>query len=169
MYLSGMGGYDFQIRAIRQEDNVFLAGMIRQVLGEFGLCKPGTVATDPTTDNLYVHFQDPGSAYFVAETENTIIGGAGIHQLDGGNDGICELQKMYLLPNARGKGTGSRLMKKCLQFAREQGYEQCYLESMTELKDALHLYEKTGFQYLKGPLGNTGHHACGVWMIKSLL
>ncbi len=158
----------FRIRLIQEDDNRTLAQTIRTVLAEYGICRQGTVATDPATDNLFSLYQDPGSTYFIVEVDKHIAGGAGIHKLDGNETGICELQKMYLLPAARGKGIGSLLMKKCLQFAKEQGYAQCYLETMPELKAAIRLYEKTGFHYLRRPVGNTGHYACGIWMTKEL-
>lgn len=168
LYLSIMKNDNFHIRTIQKNDNGMLAKTIRTVLSEYGICKAGTVATDPATDNLFTTYQETQSTYFVVESENNILGGAGIHRLEGNDRGVCELQKMYLLPVARGKGTGRLLIEKCLQFAREQGYKQCYLETMPELKDAIRLYEKTGFQYLDSALGDTGHYACGIWMLKDL-
>ena len=37
---------------------------------------------------------------------------------------------------------------------------------MPELKQALSVYEKFGFEYLKGPMGNSGHTGCSLWMLK---
>jgi putative acetyltransferase len=163
-----MKNNDFHIRTIQNNDNMMLAKTTRTVLSEYGICEAGTVATDPATDDLFTTYQETKSTYFVVESGNNILGGAGIHRLEGNDTSVCELQKMYLLPVARGKGIGSLLMEKCLQFAREQGYKQCYLETMPELKDAIHLYEKTGFYYLERHSGNTGHYACGIWMLKDL-
>jgi putative acetyltransferase len=82
--------------------------------------------------------------------------------------GTCELAKMYLVPEVRGKGLGKRLINECLQFAKDQGFEKVYLETMPELRSALIVYEKTGFQYLPGPLGNSGHFGCSLWMLRNL-
>jgi putative acetyltransferase len=60
------------------------------------------------------------------------------------------------------------LISKCLDFAKGFGYKQVYIETMPELKKAVSVYEKFGFEYLNGPLGNTGHYGCDVWMLKSL-
>ena len=60
------------------------------------------------------------------------------------------------------------LIEKCLEFARSAGYKKVYLESMPELRQALKVYEKFGFTYLKGPMGNSGHTGCSLWMIKEL-
>ncbi|RYY95703.1 MAG: GNAT family N-acetyltransferase, partial [Chitinophagaceae bacterium] len=127
---------------------------------------PGTVYYDDSTDHLYELFRAPGSAYFVAEQEGRILGGGGIYPTDGLPDGTCELVKMYLLPEARGTGLGSRLIQASLDFAATAGYTQVYLESMPELRNALSAYARFGFRYLDAPLGNSGHHGCGLWMLR---
>lgn len=156
------------IRAIEPGDNAGLASVVRNTLAEFGLDKPGTVYYDDSTDHLYELFQTPASTYFVAEVNEQLAGGAGIFPSNGLPPETCELVKMYLVPSVRGMGLGGLLIEKCLAFAKAAGYEQVYLETMPELKKALHVYERFGFQYLDGPLGNTGHFGCDVWMLKQV-
>ncbi|WP_163362824.1 GNAT family N-acetyltransferase, partial [Escherichia coli] len=72
---------------------------------EFGANKPGTVFYDDTTDHLYELFQSaPLSAYYVAEKNGELIGGAGIFPTEGLPANTCELVKMYLHKSARGMG-----------------------------------------------------------------
>lgn len=156
------------IRSIRKEDNAEIAHIIRAVLAEFKADKPGTVYYDPTTDDLYTLFSLPGAAYWILEVGGNIVGGAGVYPTSGLPDGCCELVKLYLLAQARSKGYGKLLIEKCFDTAREFGYAQMYLETMPELKMAMGLYEKCGFKYLKGPLGNSGHFGCDLWMLKEL-
>jgi putative acetyltransferase len=156
------------IRPIQPADNAALATIIRNTLTEFGANHPGTVYYDTTTDALYELFRAPGSAYFVAELSGRIVGGGGIYPTDGLPADTCELVKMYLLPEARGTGLGRALIEKNLAFAKESGYKNVYLETMPELKQALKTYAKFGFNYLKGPMGNSGHTGCSLWMMKSL-
>lgn len=157
------------IRTIQQEDNAALAKIIRNALAEFGANKPGTVYYDPTTDHLFEVFNaTPNSIYFIAEKNGEMIGGAGIYPTENLPDATCELVKMYLKPEARGFGLGRTLIEKCLLAAKDMGYKQVYLESMPELKKALSVYEKFGFEYLKGPMGNSGHIGCDLWMLKVL-
>ena len=156
------------IRPIQPNDNVELATIVRAALKEFGANKPGTVYYDPTTDALFELFQKGGAAYFVAESSTTILGGGGIYPSDGLPHGTGELVKMYLRPEARGIGLGKLLIRKSLQAAQQMGYTQVYIESMPELAQALHTYEKFGFRYLDGPLGNTGHFGCDRWMLRPL-
>ncbi|PWT71813.1 MAG: GNAT family N-acetyltransferase [Bacteroidetes bacterium] len=153
------------IRKIQPSDNEALAEIVRSVLAEFGANKPGTVFYDPTTDHLYELFQEKNSRYFVAETDGTILGGAGIFPSPGLDVDTCELVKMYLLPAVRGIGLGRSLIQKCIEFAKSRGFRHIYIETMPELKKAMEVYEKFGFHYLKGPLGNTGHFGCEIWMM----
>lgn len=156
------------IRDIQQTDNPLLAVIVRDTLAEFGANHPNTVYYDPTTDTLYEVFRHPRSAYFVAELDGEVVGGGGIFPTDGLADDTCELVKMYLLPKARGIGLGRTLIEKCIETAGEKGYKKIYLESMPELKQALQVYEKFGFKYLPGPMGNSGHTGCSLWMMKEL-
>ena len=157
------------IRFIQPADNAALAAIIRDSLAEFGANKPGTVFFDPTTDALYELFQQPGSFYLVAEEAGHLLGGAGIFPSAGLPEGVCELVKMYLHKAARGKGLGRLLINECLEKARQLGYKKVYLETMPELSKAVSVYEKFGFSYLTGPMGDTGHFGCDVWMIKELI
>jgi putative acetyltransferase len=151
-------------RLIQPEDNRELAAVIRGALEDFGVNKPGTVYTDPTTDALYELFQTPGSGYWVALDENRIIGGCGIFPTTGLPTGYGELVKLYLHRDYRGKGIGKQLLLKSFDLARELGYTQLYLESLPELNEAVHLYERVGFQQIPCRMGESGHFACDLWM-----
>ncbi len=157
------------IRPIAPEDNIAIANIIRTALTEFGANKPGTVYFDDTTDHLFELFNTSSlSAYFVAVQDNTIVGGAGIYPTDGLPSDTCELVKMYLSKNVRGLGLGRKMIDHCLSVANEKGFKQVYLETMPELNKAVKVYEKFGFSYLNGPMGNSGHNGCDLWMLKQL-
>jgi putative acetyltransferase len=159
---------DFKIRNISANDNRALAKIVKDTLAEFGANHPNTVYFDPTTDRLFELFQVPGAVYNVAEMDGEIVGGSGIYPTEGLPEGTCELVKMYLIPEARGVGLGKLLIEKCLEQAKNFGYKQVYLESMPELRQALKVYEKFGFKYLKGPMGNSGHTGCSLWMLRDV-
>ncbi|HVX51860.1 MAG TPA: GNAT family N-acetyltransferase [Chitinophagaceae bacterium] len=156
------------IREIQEEDNKQLAGVIRATLAEFKANKPGTVYYDPTTDDLYSLFRKPASIYFTALYGGNIAGGAGVYPTEALPQGCCELVKLYLAPEARGIGAGKALIEKCFEAAKVLGYTSMYLETMPELNTAVGLYEKMGFTRLTGPLGNSGHFGCDLWMLKQL-
>jgi putative acetyltransferase len=137
-------------------------------LEEFNSAIEGTAYTEKETDDLYNAYTNDQSIYYVAVLHNEVIGGCGINSLKGGNSEICELQKMYLSPKARGLKFGEKLLVKCLDFARDAGFKKSYLETFPNMESAIKLYEKNGFNKINHSLGNTCHYSCNVWMLKDL-
>ena len=157
-----------KIREIQQQDNQQVKKVIQDVLVEMGVPKVGTAYEDKALEDMTAEYKADRKAYFVIEENNSIIGCCGIGPLPGFETEVCELQKMYFLPQARGKGFGTQMMDTCLKYAKNQNYKKCYIETLPYMKDACKLYKKTGFEELEKPLGNTGHYNCTVWMIKDL-
>ena len=153
------------IRKIEKKDNAAVAQLIRSVFDELNIPKVGTAYEDPYLDLMFEEYNKPRSVYFVVEHEGKIKGVAGIAPLENEAPSICELQKMYFLPIARGKGQGSAMMQTCLDFAKRAGYQQVYLETMPNMLDAQKMYQKFGFTYIDAPMGCTGHTSCPVWML----
>lgn len=156
------------IREIQPEDNAQIRTVIRRVLEDFGVPKVGTAYADEALNDMYNVYAVPRASYFVIDDHGKITGGGGIAQLENYEGNVCELQKMYFLEAARGKGLGRKMIDLCLEKAREYGYEKCYLETMTYMKAAQQLYMTSGFTYIDAPMGNTGHYSCPVWMLKDL-
>jgi putative acetyltransferase len=159
---------NLNIRNIELQDNEAIAKVIRAALTEFGANKPGTVYYDHTTDHLFELFQTPGSVYYIAEMDGEVLGGCGIFPTEGLPTATCELVKLYLNKSARGTGLGKQLLLQSMEWAKQNGYQQVYLESMPELSKAVSIYENVGFTRLHQPLGNSGHCGCDIWMIKQL-
>ena len=159
---------NYIIREIEPKDNLKIAAVIRNVFEELDAPKVGTAYADPHLNTLFEVYQKDNEIYFVVEKDEIILGGCGIGNLVDAEIKICELQKMYLAKEARGKGIAKELMQKCLIFAKQVGYDKCYIETLPFMKDAQKLYVKSGFTYIDGPLGATGHTTCDVFMIKDL-
>lgn len=157
----------FKIREIQPTDNEEVAMVVRKVLVEMGVPKVGTAYADKSLDDMFGYYDKPGMQYYVVEEKGKIIGCAGIGPLSLEEE-ICELQKMYFLPAARGRGIGAEMIQRCLHFAKTAGYKKCYLETMPYMVHAQKLYARTGFTPLEKPMGDTGHYNCSVWMIKDL-
>jgi putative acetyltransferase len=156
-------------RPIRPEDDAAVAAIIRQVMPEFGADGPGFAIHDPEVDHMAAAYSVPGAAYFVVVDESgRVVGGAGIAALEGGDPGVCELRKMYFLPETRGKGLGEAMLRHCLGVAKQLGYRTCYLETLSGMDQAIHLYKKVGFKPLCSPLGRTGHGGCDHWFAREL-
>jgi putative acetyltransferase len=159
---------DFNIREIQSKDNPKIAKAIRTVLIEYGVPKVGTAYADKILDTLSEAYTAMNSIYFIVEKDGEIYGGAGIKQLENYEGNVCELQKMYFMPEARGIGLGTKMMNICLQKAKEFGFEQCYLETLPYMVEARKLYRKVGFKDLDARMGDTGHYSCNLWMLKDL-
>ena len=156
------------IREIQPVDNSEVACVIRKILVDLGVPKVGTAYVDKALDHMFENYNVPRATYFVIEDKGQIIGCAGVAQLENYSGNVCELQKMYFLEQARGRGLGTKMMQICLDRAKEYGFEQCYLETMPFMKAAQKLYLKSGFEYIDKPMGDTGHFSCPVWMLKQL-
>lgn len=156
------------IRRIQQEDNHIIELIIRKVMSEFNTDPTTNILGDPTLPRMHETYLEHGAVYFVVELDGKIVGGCGIRQLDGSIENICELQRMFLLPEARGMGIAKELINLCINKAREYSYDQIYLETLSEMHNAIRLYTNTGFIKIDAALGATGHGGCNVHMILDL-
>lgn len=156
------------IREIQLKDNLFIEVIMTDCFNEFGLPTVGSSLEDYDVKHMYEGFQSNRAIYYVVEDNGNVLGGGGVKQLKGAAQDTCELQKMYFKPDARGKGFGKKIFDLCIKAAKDFGFKFCYLESASQLKSAIRLYKKNGFEHLDKPLGNTGHIICGVYMLKEL-
>jgi len=156
-----------EIRLVKKEDNLKLAKIIREVLTEFDANLKGTAFYDKETDAISESYLNDKAAYYVALVNNKLVGGGGISLLHKDYPKICELQKMYLLPEARGLNIGDKLIEACFKFAQTQGFTSCYLETFETMKRAHAFYLKKGFDFIEKPLIKSCHTACHIYMYKS--
>ncbi|MBE6663111.1 MAG: GNAT family N-acetyltransferase [Ruminococcaceae bacterium] len=155
----------YTIREIEKKDNKSVEIVIRTCLIEFGANHDGTAWSDPDLGRFSEIYNSQGNKYWVAEDETgKIVGGTGIGYL---TDEICELQKMYCLPDARGTGVANRLMEAALEYAKKY-YKKCYLETLDNMTRAQRFYEKYGFYRVDKPVVITEHYACEVKYLKEL-
>lgn len=169
------------LRALTPADNAPAANVIRTVMPEFGCVGEGYSINDPELEDMYATYSADRSAFFVLEQEvggpagakvgtsgAVVVGVGGYAPLTGGDGTVCELRKMYLLPEARGFGGGRLILDACLAGARADGFERMYLETVTAMTTARAVYEKYGFEFLEWPLGATGHSGCDLFMVRDL-
>ena len=155
----------YTIRPIEKRDNAGVEHVIRACLIEFGANHEGTAWADPDLGRFSEIYCTPGNRYWVAEDENgEIVGGTGIGRL---TDTVCELQKMYCLPQARGTGLAGELLALALDYARDY-YRQCYLETLDNMTAARRFYAKNGFVPATQVPVETAHFACQVRLIRDL-
>jgi putative acetyltransferase len=163
------------IRETQYKDNESIAKVIRDIFHELDAPKVGTAYADPILDTLYEVYQQPRSIYYIVENDGKVVGGCGVAPLEmlkpvqHDSIKVCELQKMYFAPEIRGTGYAEKIIEKCLEFAKTQDFQICYLETLSFMTTAQKLYKRIGFENIDGPMGNTGHNSCEVWMTKKLV
>jgi len=152
----------FLVRPIEARDDAAVRHIIETVMPQFGAGGAGFAIHDAEVKAMFSAYQIPRASYFVVERDGVVAGGAGIAALagTGAASEVCELRKMYFLPELRGIGAGSALMQACLDAARRYRYREVYLETLTGMDAAVKLYEHTGFKRLSAPMGATGHFGC---------
>ena len=139
-------------RIIEPKDDLILADIIRTNLKAYNMDIPGTVYFDDNLNHLSDYYlASPKRTYFIAlDDANNIIGGIGLAELDFIDD-TAELQKLYLIDAAKGQGLSYKLMALVERAAIDRGYKQIYLETHTNLKTAIHVYEKCGYKLIEKP------------------
>lgn len=156
------------IRLLELADVPAMLNIISESRAEYGIGKRGVELLEPADHALYSTYQRQRSLYFVALLEGEIVGGAGVAPLAGADPLTCELQRMYLRKDMRGRGIGRVLLSRCLAAARQFLYVRCYLETVAQMESALALYVRNGFIELKAPLGRTAHEHNDRWMVRPL-
>ena len=139
-----------EYRSLTAEYDAALAALIRTNLKSHHLDIPGTVYFDEGLDHLSEYYNHKGRSYFVLLDNQQLVGGIGLAGFEGFPD-CCELQKLYLDDSVKGRGLGYRLIEKEEQEARVLGYKRIYLETHTNLKVAIHTYERAGYIEINRP------------------
>lgn len=157
-----------RIRLIEPGDVPALLTIISESRAEYGVANRVAALLEPADRALYETYQRQRSLYFVAVLGGEIVGGAGIAPLAGSDPLTCELQRMYLRRDVRGRGIGNALLEQCLKAARQFLYVRCYLETINEMQEALEFYGRNGFRDLRAPIGASGHAHNDRWMVRPL-
>jgi putative acetyltransferase len=158
---------DLTLRRVRPEDDADLARIIRSGMAEFGICGAG-LDGDAEVASISSAYAPPRAAYFVVESSGRVLGGGGIGPIADQPEEICELRKMYLVPEARGLGAGRRLLETCLDFARQVGYRTCYLATLERMTRARRLYAGFGFDRADRELPGSAYLGCDTWYERKL-
>ncbi len=120
--------------------------VIFSVLKEYGL-QPDPGETDKDLNDLNQFYFSKGGYFEVCEIEGNIVGSWGLYHL---NEHSCELRKMYLKSNQRGKGLGTMMISRAIKKAHDLGFKRVELETASVLKEAIGLYQKYGFKPVTG-------------------
>ena len=90
-------------------------------------------------------FYPPTGRFYLAYDDADLAGVGCLKKLE---EGVGELQRMYVLPAWRGKGIGRAILKRLIDDARSLGYRRLRLESLEFLTAAHALYRSAGFHVI---------------------
>jgi GNAT superfamily N-acetyltransferase len=119
-----------------------VAAMVDEVSGMYGrIDVPGAPTATPED------FSPPGGAFVVVFDDGRAVAGGGLKRLDGE---ACEIKRMYVVPEARGRGLARVLLEALEDEARRLGYRIARLDTGAQQPAAQGMYERAGYQ----PIGN---------------
>jgi GNAT superfamily N-acetyltransferase len=98
--------------------------------------RPGSVTTP---DEMV----PPHGVFLVGYENGEPIAIGGLRPLD--DDGVCEIKRMYVVPNARSRGAGRALLAALEDAARGLGYQRARLDAGPEQRHSRALFAKTGY------------------------
>ena len=103
-------------------------------------------------------YAPPGGALFVAKAaDGKILGCVGLRAFD--DQGRCEMKRLYVLPEGRGKRVGSALVGRVIEAAAGAGYSEMLLDTLPTMTGAIKLYRAAGFEevpaYYETPIRET--------------
>ncbi len=112
-------------------------------------------ATFRRLDGFQNVYTTAGARFLVAKDqvrEGLCVGGVGIGPLQGlpPEEGVGEIRDLVLEEIYRGRGIGSRLLKRAIEEARKLGYRRLYLETTPQMHNARHLFIRFGFRPITG-------------------
>ncbi len=142
---------DFIIRPWEEGDRWIAAQVIQEVLAEYNLRWEPDDADREVLAVEQFYLQTQGE-FWVIEQNNQIVGTSGYYPInrDDFPGKAAEIRKMYLLPSARGQGLGRFLLQSLESAIASQGCEIIWIKTATIRKEAISLYESSGYQLIDG-------------------
>lgn len=98
---------------------------------------------EPELAGLPGRYAPPAGSLLLAHENGTALGCVGMRDLGGS---VCEMKRMFVTAQARGKGVGDALVKRLIEDARAAGYRVMRLDTSMHQPEAMALYEKAGFR-----------------------
>ena len=98
----------------------------------------------------------PDGVLLVAEEKGEYLGCVALRRIGAPDSSTCEMKRLYVRPEVRGRSLGRRLSRDVISRATEMGYAKMVLDTLGRLKAAMKLYESLGFKrtspYYDNPL-----------------
>jgi len=153
-----MNGY--KLRSATNADSDAIKELVFAVLREYRL-QPDPDGTDSDLRDIETNYLRSGGCFDVlVDSSGAIVGTVGLYPID---SATCELRKMYLSRQVRGRGQGRWLLEHALARAKEIGFQRIVLETASVLKEAIVLYTRYGFRPYQAP--HLSHRCDGAYIL----
>ncbi len=130
------------IHANREEDFELARKLLLAYSADIGV-DLGFQDFEKELEALSTLYAKPNGAFVLAFFDHSLIGCFGIRKIE---NKTCELKRMYLSKEVRGRGLGEKLLLKALEIARSFGYRHMRLDTLPSMQSAIGLYQKLGFK-----------------------
>ncbi len=140
----------FYVAQLSEKDVDAMVSIIRTNLDPFEEAGSVLAATYRRLNRFWDIYTAAGAAYWLVRESHTssIVGGAGIGPFAGLNisEKIGEIRELVIQPQYRGMGAGKLILRHCLDFALQQGYQRIYLETTPQMQHAQQLFLRFNFK-----------------------
>lgn len=97
---------------------------------------------DDELEHLEKKYGLPEGRLYLAYSDGELAGCIGLRKVDAAN---CEMKRLYVKPQFRGRKVGQILIRQIIDDARDIGYQHMLLDTLPFLESAMHMYRKYGF------------------------
>lgn len=134
------------LRPYQPGDEDGINSVIKSVFDEYGW------PWDPATENrdthaVDEHYHQKGGGFWVLEVDGEIIGTVGLRGKEGD---LCQLYRVYLRAEQRGKGLGRQLFRHAIEIAKDKGFRKMEIWSDKTLDVSHLMYKNAGSTSLGG-------------------
>ena len=139
-----------ELRRVRGDDPVALelvAAMEAWVTEHFGPATP-----DRTSTVTAGEMAPPDGAFVILYEDGEPVAGGGLRRLD---EDVAEIKRMFVVPAARGRGFGRRVLRELEAAAVELGYRRLRLDTAQSMTIAIALYRGAGYLDIPDYNGNS--------------
>lgn len=139
---------------LAEADRSALVALLRAYEASLGL-KLDFQSFDDELADLPGEYAPPDGSLVLARrnADGAIVGCVGMRAFDRAA-GIAEMKRLFIVPEARGRGLGRRLALAALDSARRAGYRAIRLDTLPSMSEAQALYAALGFRDIANYNGN---------------
>jgi GNAT superfamily N-acetyltransferase len=112
----------------------------------------GPTTPDRTSTVTPAEMVAPHGAFVIVREDGRAVAGGGVRRL---SDGVCELKRMFVVAEARGRGHGRRLLSALERAAADLGYRFARLDTAESMTTAMAMYRAAGYREIADYNGNS--------------